>query len=179
MGSIVILIGLGANLPSDRWGPPKETLSAALSALDEGDVRVLARSRWYRSAPFPASDQPWYINGVAVLETTLEPSPLLALLHDVERRFGRVRSERWAARAIDLDLLAYCDVVSAPAEAPASPILPHPELHSRAFVLLPLAEVAPEWRHPRLGGTAAELMAELPPGQRVEVLSEGAGAAPG
>ena len=175
----MILIGLGANLPSDRWGPPKETLSAALTALDEDDVRVSARSRWYRCAPFPLSDQPWYVNGVAALETALPPTPLLALLQDVERRFGRVRTERWAARVIDLDLLAYRDVVSAPDEAPGSPVLPHPRLHARAFVLLPLAEVAPEWRHPLLGRTAAELMRELPPGQRVEVLSAGTGAAAG
>lgn len=174
MGPKVILIGLGANLSSDRWGPPKETLSAALTALEGDGVRVSARSSWYRSAPFPVSDQPWYVNGVAALETALPPAPLLALLRDVERRFGRVPAERWAARVIDLDLLAYRDVVSAPAEAPGSPVLPHPELHARAFVLLPLAEVAPEWRHPLLGRTAAELMRELPPGQRVEVLPAGA-----
>lgn len=174
MGPKVILIGLGANLSSDRWGPPKETLSAALTALDGDGVRVSARSRWYRSAPFPVSDQPWYVNGVAALETALPPAPLLALLRDVERQFGRVPAERWAARVIDLDLLAYREVVSAPAEAPGSPVLPHPELHARAFVLLPLAEVAPEWRHPLLGRTAAELMRELPPGQRVEVLPAGA-----
>lgn len=174
MGPKVILIGLGANLSSDRWGPPKETLSAALTALEGDGVRVSARSRWYRSAPFPVSDQPWYVNGVAALETALPPAPLLALLRDVERQFGRVPAERWAARVIDLDLLAYRDVVSAPAEAPGSPVLPHPELHARAFVLLPLAEVAPEWRHPLLGRTAAELMRELPPGQRVEVLPAGA-----
>jgi 2-amino-4-hydroxy-6-hydroxymethyldihydropteridine diphosphokinase len=96
----------------------------------------------------------------------------LGLLHDLESRFGRTRDERWESRIIDLDLLAYDDVVSGADEAPRTPVLPHPEMHRRAFVLLPLAEVAPAWRHPRLGRTVTELIRDLPPGQRVEALDE-------
>ncbi len=155
----VILIGLGANLPSPRFGPPKATLEAALAELENRGVRVAARSRWYSSAAVPASDQPRYINGVAAVETELPPDELLGLLHAIEEGFGRRRSEPNAAREIDLDLLAYNDLIRA--ELP--PILPHPRLAERAFVLYPICDIDPEWRHPATGRSAAEL-AEAAPG---------------
>ena len=158
----MILIGLGANLPSDV-GEPRATLEAALAELEREGVRVVARSRWYRSAPVPRADQPDYVNAVASVETALNPRDLLALLHRIEKKYGRVRGAPNAARALDLDLLAYRDRVSEGGEG--APILPHPRLHERAFVLLPLADIAPAWRHPRLGYTARELAAALPPGQ--------------
>jgi 2-amino-4-hydroxy-6-hydroxymethyldihydropteridine diphosphokinase len=161
------LVGLGANLPSAA-GAPRATLEAALAALERDGVRVAARSRWYRSAPLPRSSQPDFVNGVASIETHLEPRDLLALLHRIEARFGRVRHQANAARTIDLDLLAYHDRVTSGEDG--DPILPHPRLHERAFVLLPLAEIAPDWRHPRRGLTARELAAALPPGQHAAPL---------
>jgi 2-amino-4-hydroxy-6-hydroxymethyldihydropteridine diphosphokinase len=159
----MILIGLGANLPSPRHGPPAATLAAALDALAaDGRVRVVGRSRWYETAPVPVSDQPWYVNGVARVATDLPPAELLARLHAVEADFGRVRSVRNAPRLVDLDLLAYEGRVI---DGEGGLELPHPRLHERAFVLLPLAELAPGWRHPRLHRTVEELIAALPPDQ--------------
>ena len=157
-----ILIGLGGNLPS--WvGAPRITLEAALAALEEAGVRVVARSSWYTSAPVPASDQPWFVNGVVSAETDLGPEALLGVLHGVEAAFGRVREEKNGARTLDLDLLAHGNTV----ESAKNPLLPHPRLHERAFVMVPLAEIAPEWRHPVLNRTAAEILAAIPAGPEV------------
>jgi 2-amino-4-hydroxy-6-hydroxymethyldihydropteridine diphosphokinase len=160
----MILLGLGANLPSAA-GPPAATLAAALEALVEAGVMVARRSPWYRTAPVPAGDQPWYVNGVAEVATTLEPEALLALLHRLEARFGRARRAQNEARPLDLDILDYHGAMR---EAP--PVLPHPRLHLRAFVLLPLRDLAPAWRHPVTGEGLAEMIARLPPGQLTERL---------
>lgn len=156
----MIILGLGANLDSPAGGP-RDTLEAALAALASGGVRVRALSRWYETAPVPPSGQPWFTNAVAILETGLAAPPLLGLLQDVERRFGRRRGlDRNAARSIDLDLLAYGDLVIRTAELE----LPHPRLHERAFVLVPLADLAPNWRHPVRGETVETMLAALPGG---------------
>lgn len=157
----MILVALGANLPS-RFGPPRATLEAALARLEAVGLRVAARSPWYLTAPVPVSDQPDYVNGVAVVETERDAVATLAALHAVEAEFGRVRTVANAPRAIDLDLIAYHDIVR-----DAAPILPHPRMHLRAFVLYPLADVAPGWVHPVSGETVAELIAALPPGQGI------------
>jgi 2-amino-4-hydroxy-6-hydroxymethyldihydropteridine diphosphokinase len=154
----MILLGLGANLPSARFGPPRATLEAALEALTVRGVRVVRRSPWYESAPVPPSDQPWYVNGVAVLADAPGPADLLALLHAVERDFGRHRQTRNEARPLDLDLLAYGDEIL----SVAGLVVPHPRLHERAFVLAPLADVAPDWRHPALGLSVSALIEALP-----------------
>ena len=163
----MILIALGANLDHPRYGPPRETLDAALEALQQSGVAILGRSRWFRSAPTPPSDQPWFVNAVASAETSLSPADLLAKLHEIEAGFGRVRHRANEARVLDLDLLAYHDRESAPGE---SPILPHPRLAERAFVVLPLAEVAPDWRHPVSGLSAAEMANRLDPAETAEPL---------
>lgn len=169
----MILIGLGGNLPSAQFGAPRATLEAALSALDGAGATVRRRSRWYRTTPVPDNGQPDFVNGVAELATTLEPPQLLALLLEIERRFGRIRAQRWAPRVLDLDLLVYHDTVNWAGEAPVEPpILPHPRLHERAFVLVPLVETAPRWHHPVLHQTATELLANLSPGQYVASLDE-------
>lgn len=157
----VILVGLGGNLDSPRFGPPRRTLEAALARFEAEGLRVAACSRFYRSAPVPASDQPWFVNAVAHIETGLAPRPLLDALLDIERDFGRVRSTRNAPRVLDLDLLAYGALVTGPTAVPA---LPHPRLAERAFVLRPLAEIAPDWRHPASGTPVKALLAALAAG---------------
>lgn len=168
-----IVIGLGANLPSS-YGSPRETCEAALAELERRGLRIAARSPWYESAPVPISDQPWYVNGVAEVETRLDPVQLLALLHEVEREFGRVRREVNAARVLDLDLLAHGDIVR---EGPEPPVLPHPRLAGRAFVLLPLADLHPDWRHPATGEGIRSLIARLPADQVTRRLPPGKDAA--
>ncbi|HEY9163565.1 MAG TPA: 2-amino-4-hydroxy-6-hydroxymethyldihydropteridine diphosphokinase [Magnetovibrio sp.] len=160
-----ILIGVGANLSSDRFGAPLAACEAALKVLAENPhVRVVARSRWFESEPVPVSDQPWFINGVVRVETDLSPQALLDLLHAVEARFGRVRTVPNAPRVLDLDLLAYGDAVLGESGEGGMQV-PHPRLENRAFVLLPLGDVAPDWVHPQSGRTLADMVAKLPKDQ--------------
>lgn len=171
----MILLGIGANIPSTRFGSPRQTCEGALEAVAAAGVRVIDRSSWYRSAPVPESDQPWFVNGVAELETSMGPEALLGVLLGIEEQFGRVRGMVNGPRIIDLDLLAYKAVlrISGPA-----PLLPHPRMHERAFVLVPLAELAPQWLHPIYRCTARDLANDLPSGQMVEALSEIEGETP-
>ena len=161
----MILIGLGANLPS-AVGGPQQTLEAALARIEAAGVHIVAHSRWYRTAPVPVSDQPWFVNGVARVETVLDPPALLRVLRGVEREFGRRRTVPNAARTLDLDIIDYDNRVEDTPEL----ILPHPRVQDRAFVLLPLAEVAPEWRHPTLGQTVKILISALPAAQKAAPL---------
>ena len=155
----MILVALGANLPTARHGTPAEGLDAALSVLAERGIRPVARSRWYRSAPIPPADGPWFVNGVVRVESTLSPVSLMARLLAAEAEFGRRRSVAGAARPLDLDLLDYHGQVIRHEDDDGPALnLPHPRLAERAFVLAPLIEVAPDWRHPVTGATASSLL---------------------
>ena len=167
----MILIAIGSNLPGPK-GSPQANCEAALVALAKEGVRTVRRSRWYRTPPWPASEiarQPWYVNGVAAVETALDPEALLAAMHRVEAAMGRVRGPDTvnAARPIDLDLIDY-DGQS----RDAAPVLPHPRLAQRAFVLRPLADVAPGWVHPVSGVSLAVLLAGLPSDAVAEPIDE-------
>ncbi len=160
-----IYIGLGANLPS-RVGTPQETLEVTLEYLVERGIGIVARSPWYASEPVPPSDQPWFVNGVAELETDLEPGNLLKTLHEIEDLLGRDRLERWEARVVDLDLLDFQRRV----DPGPSPVLPHPSATERAFVLLPLRDVTPHWCDPVSGRDIEALIEALPAGGAIKKL---------
>ncbi len=144
--------------------------------MAQAGVRVEAISRWYRTSPVPASDQPSYVNGVARVATDFDPRGLLSALLGIERQLGRERAEKNAPRVIDLDLLAYDDVVSkASAQGPGgqeAPNLPHPRLHERAFILLPIRDIAPGWRHPATGQGLDALIDALGVGRGADQIVE-------
>ena len=159
----MILIAFGANLPGPDGSPPQETCLRALTAIAAiPGLATVAVSPLYISAPVPISDQPSYINGVLRAEGDIDPALLLARLLEIEHVFGRRRAGLNAARSLDLDIIAMGAMGELVRAAP-DPILPHPRAHERAFVLYPLGDVAPEWRHPVIDRTASEMLAALPP----------------
>jgi len=164
-------VALGANLPHDGVDGPA-LLARAVIALKSADLAPRALSGVWKTAAWPpGSGQPDYYNAVVELDPRgLAPQRLYAALTAIEARFGRERRERWAPRTLDLDIVAYGDRVGVFGEV----TLPHPRTHERTFVLAPLAEIAPDWRHPETGLTAAELLARLPADgyQRVADLAE-------
>jgi len=162
-----IFIGLGANLSHDRHGSPRQTLEAALDELRRRGVRTVRVSPWYRSAPVPPSDQPWYFNAVAEVDSDLPADALLAELHAVEAAFGRSRTVPNAARPIDLDLLDFHGETAT--GGPGKATLPHPRMAGRAFVLRPLADLVPDWRHPITGRSVGDLLTDLPAAQIAEI----------
>jgi len=151
----VILIALGANLPSPA-GPPTATLRAALARLEEQGVKILSVSSFYETPAWPDPAQPAFVNAVAAVESTLQPVELLTLLHGVETDFGRLRSAPNAPRTLDIDLLDYDGKRMADGV-----MLPHPRMAERSFVLVPLAQVAPNWRHPVTGEAVRDLLIRL------------------
>lgn len=179
------LIALGSNLCA-REEDPESTLGRALDMLRTASgIAVQAVSGWYSSPAFPPGSGPAFVNGAAVLDTALAPEDVLAVLHGVEARLGRKRLKRWGPRVCDLDLLARGDAVipdraiverwmrlppeRAAEETPDRLILPHPRMHERAFVLVPLAGIAPHWRHPLLRQSVAEMLSALPEEDRAAV----------
>ncbi len=155
---VLAYIGLGANL-----GDPRRQVEEALARLAAApEVEVLRVSSLYLNPPLGPPEQPWYVNAVAQVRTRLTPEELLRVLHRIEEELGRVRGERWGPRLLDLDLLLYDGLILSGPDLQ----IPHPEMHRRAFVLVPLAEIAPQAWHPGLEKTAAELLAELDPEER-------------
>lgn len=155
-----------------------QTIACAIAALREYEIELRALSRFFTTPCFPAGAGPDYVNAAMVVRTGLSTPQLLAAMHDLESRFGRVRHERWAGRTLDLDLICSADLVLPDVQtvrdwinlpldeqmrrAPKGVIVPHPRVQDRAFVLVPVVDVAGDWRHPVLGVTMAELLDRLP-----------------
>ncbi len=179
------ILAFGGNAKS-QIGQPQETINYAYKALRARGVITLGESRAFRNPAFPAGSGPDFVNTVAFCETNHSAHDLLAILHEVEAKCGRERLVRWGARTLDIDLVSYgsqilpneethrhwrlLDAATQQCEAPSELILPHPRLQDRAFVLVPMAEVAPDWCHPILGLTTAEMMANLPESELKEVV---------
>jgi 2-amino-4-hydroxy-6-hydroxymethyldihydropteridine diphosphokinase len=148
IGKFSVAIALGSNL-----GDSQTILAGAIDDLQQHDaIAVQAVSSYYRTAPI-GPPQPDYLNACATLQTSLEPLALLSVLHQIEAKYGRVRRELWGARTLDLDLLLYSDRVIDTSTLQ----VPHPRMKERAFVLLPLAEIAPDWIEPTSGRNIVHL----------------------
>lgn len=176
-----MLVALGSNVAGSA-GSPAETLGAALEALAGRGLAVERVARFYASDAVPAGSGPPFVNSCAAIRTSMTPRHVLAILHGIETEFGRRRVRRWAPRVLDLDLIAAAGAVLPDPEtqtrwrglsieaqardAPDGPILPHPRMQERAFVLKPLADIAPDWRHPLLGLSVTEMLEALPQADR-------------
>ncbi len=162
----MILIGLGSNVEGP-WGPPEDTVRAALERMDGGVIKIAITSRLLRSKPLGLVDQPDFINAAARITTNLPPEKLMRFMHDLELAAERRRTVRWGPRTLDLDLLDYEGMIlqgDGEAKGHQKPlVLPHPRIPERAFVLAPIREIAPDWRHPVTRSTAAQMLAELAP----------------
>jgi 2-amino-4-hydroxy-6-hydroxymethyldihydropteridine diphosphokinase len=170
----MILIGLGSNV-AGPWGPPHEAVERALAALNEAPLKLVRASTLIDTTPFGKQDQPSYVNAVARIETRLKPLELLSALRTIERDAGRERRERWGERTLDLDILDYHGEVrskDAVQSTDADLVLPHPSMHEREFVLAPIAEIAPRWKHPVRGLTARKMLKSLDTDQGGRVISK-------
>jgi 2-amino-4-hydroxy-6-hydroxymethyldihydropteridine diphosphokinase len=156
-----VALSLGSNL-----GDRLQSLRKAVSILGSAGLALLASSDVFETPPWGVEDQPRFLNACILVETELSPEELLGLLKHMETTLGRTPEKRWGPRVIDMDILFYDGIVL------RSPTLtvPHRELSGRAFVLLPLAQAAPEWKHPETGLTAGEMARALPPGETEGIL---------
>jgi 2-amino-4-hydroxy-6-hydroxymethyldihydropteridine diphosphokinase len=159
-----VVVGLGANSPG-AWGTPAETIAQALGEIGQLDIVVVAASPIYQTAAVGNARQPPYVNAVALLDTHLSPDALLRVLKDIERRSGRRGGRPWGPRSLDIDIIDYRGLVrhwhrghaEFDCAGPRPLVLPHPLAHQRPFVLRPLLDIAPNWRHPALNVGVREL----------------------
>jgi 2-amino-4-hydroxy-6-hydroxymethyldihydropteridine diphosphokinase len=144
----MIIIALGSNI-SGPWGTPHATLTRAVAALNQFPIRVKQVSSFLETKPHGNINQPNFVNAAATIETALSPEALIRRLHMIEHQAGRRRRQRWGPRTLDLDIIDYNGLIRKPKTlAPKRLQLPHPQISERSFVLQPVCEVAPNWKHP-------------------------------
>lgn len=166
----MILVAIGANLSFENR-TPEQTLRAAIERLQKAQgLEIEETSRFYKTAPVPAGDQPDFINGMIRLETDCVPHDLMRLLLETEKEFGRSRREKWGARTLDLDLIDFNGSKIDEVVDGTNLVLPHPRLHERLFVLAPLRDLAPNWVHPETGQSIDEMIDGIEGEQAVESL---------
>lgn len=184
-GSTKAIVALGGNLASDR-GQPAAILRLAIDEMRASGMDVLAESRFFRTPCFPPGAGPDFVNAVVLLAWEGAAEALLSRLHAIEASLGRERILRWGTRTIDLDLICLgqqihpdsftlrewidLDPEEQKRRAPEHLVLPHPRLQDRGFVLVPAADVWPDWRHPLTGRSIAEMRDALPPGELAEIV---------
>ena len=157
----MILIALGSNL-SGPWGSPTETLMSALGELNKMPLRLVKASTLIETQPWGDTNQPNFVNAVAIIETALSADALIRKLQMIERQAGRKRRKRWGPRALDLDIIDYKGEIRMLRQAHSKSLtLPHPEIAARNFVLRPIAEIAPRWKHPLTHQTAQSMIHKL------------------
>lgn len=182
----VALIALGSNRSSDQ-GDPREAVQKGIQSIVEKYEMIRGVSRLYRTPAFPAGSGPDFVNAVVAVETGDAPEKVIKMLHGIEQNMGRTRETRWGPRTLDLDLIALGGEVlpdrqthaewrdltldQQMARAPDRLILPHPRVQERAFVLVPLADVAPDWVHPVLNKSVSEMLAALPGQEKEQVVA--------
>jgi len=159
-----VFLGLGSN----QGEKIKNCEQAIEEILKLGGGFLLSRSSWYYSEPWGKEDQDWFINGVIKIRTELSPDQLLMKFKEIEKRLGRENREKWGPRVIDIDILFYDDLFL---ESPEMGI-PHPRISERNFVLIPFAEIAPQFVHPVLKKTIKELLDTSPDQKKVVKVSE-------
>lgn len=167
MSSNRLFLGIGANLVPDGYQSVREGCEAAIALMPGMGIDVDGLSPWYETAPVPVSDQPWFVNAVISARSAMPPASVLAALHQIESRFGRTRTVRNEARVLDIDLLDYNGQLL----EEGGLTIPHPRLDQRAFVLLPLRDLAPDWEHPQSGKSVRDLVATLDPDQQIRRMS--------
>ena len=158
-----VLIALGSNL-SGPWGSPIDTMRAAVNHLTDRGIKLIRASSLYENEPLGGNWQPPYLNAAVLAKGAASPAALLRQLKEIEKLSGRRTRTRWGPRTLDLDIIDYAgDVIGWPPRHRFAGrlMLPHPEAHRRAFVLVPLLEIAPHWQHPALGIRGQVLLSRL------------------
>ena len=165
----MIYVGIGSNLTSKGCLSPYHTVLSAVEHFPKFGLKVCKQSNWYKSAPVPISKQPWFVNGVVKISNNQGAKSLLKVLHNIEDLFGRQRSDLNSSRTLDLDLLDYKGMI---VDDCPELILPHPRMEKRAFVLVPLRDICPDWQSPLTGQNILDLITWLPADQEIKKIDD-------